>query len=141
VGSHSWNTFMDLGRNGSPQAIDFNSFVTFLKAHGHNATILWRTDLPTDVWHGFTWVETPWPWLRTGPGVATDSNPKFDLTQFNQAYFDRLRARVQQLQQNGIYAIIELFDGNRLTSARSSGSPEPTTSTEWTTGTRQAPLV
>src|SRR5260370_13198484 len=62
----------------------------------------------------------PWPWLRPGPGVATDGNPKFDLTQFNQAYFDRLRADVQQLQANGIYAIVELFDGNQLTSARCS---------------------
>jgi hypothetical protein len=52
--------------------------------------------------------------------VATDGNQKFDLTQFNQAYFDRLRADVQQLQQNGIYAIVELFYGNQLTSARCS---------------------
>jgi uncharacterized protein DUF6298 len=69
---------------------------------------------------GSVWKMAPWPWLRPGPGVATDGNPKFDLTQFNQAYFDRLRARVQQLQQNNIYAIVELFDGNQLTSARCS---------------------
>jgi len=34
--------------------------------------------------------------------------------------FDRLRARVQQLQASGVYAIVELFDGNQLTSARCS---------------------
>src|SRR5258708_14837353 len=62
----------------------------------------------------------PWSWRRRGQGGATDGNAKFDLTQFNQPYFDRLLARVQQLQANGIYAIVELFDGNQLTSARCS---------------------
>jgi len=57
--------------------------------------------------------------------VATDSNPKFDLTQLNQAYFDRLRARVQQLQQNGIYAIVQLFDVNQLTYVRCSTDGYP----------------
>ena len=37
---------------------------------------------------------TPQPWPRTGPGTATDGKPKFDLVQFDDAYFDRLRERV-----------------------------------------------
>jgi hypothetical protein len=97
--------------------------VTFLKAHNQNVTILWRKDLPEYCgWNvsGSTWRMAPWPWLRPGPGVATDGNLKFDLTQFNQPYFDRLRADVQQLQANGIYAIVELFDANQLTFSRCS---------------------
>jgi hypothetical protein len=50
--------------------------------------------------------------------VASDGKPAFDLTQLDQTYFDRLRARVIQLQQNGIYAIVELFDGLGLTNNR-----------------------
>jgi hypothetical protein len=122
-GSHTWNDFQDTNTNSSPAALDFNSYVAFLKSNGQNATILWHKDLPEYCgWNfsGSTWTMTPWPWLRPGPGVATDSKPKFDLAQFNQAYFDRLRARVLQLQQNGIYAIVQLFDGNQLTSARCS---------------------
>jgi hypothetical protein len=122
-GSHTWNDFQDTNTTSSPAALDFNSYVNFLKSNGQNVTILWHKDLPEYCgWNfsGSTWTMTPWPWLRPGPGVATDSKPKFDLTQFNQAYFDRLRARVQQLQQNGIYAIVQLFDGNQLTSARCS---------------------
>jgi hypothetical protein len=61
--------------------------------------------------------------------VASDSGAKFDLTQWDQSYFDRLRARVQQLQQNGMYAIVELFDGNQLTSARCSTDGYPFTGT------------
>jgi hypothetical protein len=125
AGSHTWDDFQDTDTNvgSTPAAFDFNGYVNFLKAHNHNVTILWRKDLPEYCgWNfsGSTWRMAPWPWLRPGPGVATDGNPKFDLTQFNQAYFDRLRARVQQLQASGIYAIVELFDGNQLTSARCS---------------------
>ena len=123
-GTHTWDDFQDTDTSGgTPTAFDFNSYVSFLKQNGHNVTILWHKDLPEYCgWNfsGSTWRMAPWPWQRPGPGVATDGNPKFDLRQFNQAYFDRLLARVQQLQANGIYAIVELFDGNQLTSARCS---------------------
>ena len=123
-GSQTWNDLQDTDTSGSsPAAFDFNAFVNFLKSHNHNATILWRKDLPQYCgWNfsGSVWKMGPWPWQRLGQGVATDGNPKFDLTQFNQPYFDRLRTRVVQLQQNGIYAIVELFDANQLTSARCS---------------------
>lgn len=132
TGSHTWDDFQDTDTNvgSTPAAFDFNSYVSFLTAHKQNATILWHKDLPEYCgWNfsGSTWRMAPWPWLRPGPGVATDGNSKFDLTQFNQAYFDRLLARVQQLQQNGIYAIVELFDGNQLTSARCSTDGYPYT--------------
>jgi Big-like domain-containing protein/collagenase-like protein with putative collagen-binding domain len=123
-GSHTWNDFLDTDQSASPAALDFNAYVNFLKSHGHNTTILWRKDLPTYCgWGaGGTWTMAPFPWQRTGGSggtrVASDGLPAFDLTQLNQAYFDRLRARVIQLQQNGIYAIVELFDGLGLTSNR-----------------------
>src|SRR5205814_7292840 len=48
---------------------------------------------------------------RTGPGLALDGGLKFDLTRFNQAYFDQLRARVIQAGQRGIYVSLILFEG------------------------------
>ena len=36
---------------------------------------------------------------------------KFDLSQFNQAYFDRMRERIQQAGERGIYVSVMLFDG------------------------------
>jgi hypothetical protein len=53
--------------------------------------------------------------------------PAFDLTQLDQTYFDRLRARVLQLQQNGIYSIVELFDGLGLASNRCANDGYPFT--------------
>jgi hypothetical protein len=120
-GSHSWNTLQDWGTNGFVQKLDFDAFVRFLKKHDHNFTLIWSTELPK--FHGFPTTETssppditvtPFPWLRTGPGSATDGGLKFDLTKFNQDYFDRLRERVQALGNAGIYAGVYLFSGEWL---------------------------
>ncbi len=130
TGSHTWDTFQDLGQSASPAAFDFTSYVAFLKAHGHNATILWRKDLPTACnWGaGGTWQAAQFPWPRVGPGTASDGKPTFDLSQFDQSFFDRLRDRVITLQQNGIYAIVQLFDGLSLLNYRCSTDGYPFTS-------------
>jgi hypothetical protein len=125
-GSHTWDDFQDTASTANPPAFDFDAYVAFLKSHGHNATILWKKDLPTYCnWPpGGTWTMTPFPWLRTGGAsgtqVASDGLPIFDLTQFNTAYFTRLRARAVELQQNNIYAIVQLFDGLGLSISRCS---------------------
>ena len=56
----------------------------------------------------------PVPYLRTGFGDATDGLPKFDLSEFDQTFFDRLRQRVIDAGQRGIYVSIMLFDGHGL---------------------------
>jgi hypothetical protein len=133
TGSQTWDTFQDLDQSSSPAAFDFTAYVTFLKLHGHNVTILWRKDLPTYCsWGaGGTWHVAQFPWKRTGGSsgnqVASDGLPAFDLTQLDQAYFDRLRARVIQLQQNGIYAVVELFDGLGLSNNRCANDGYPFT--------------
>ena len=71
------------------------------------------------------WYMTPMPYLRTGPGNAADGRPKFDLTQFNQAYFDRLRTRVQDAGARGIYVSIMLFDGWSVTTKPGSSANNP----------------
>ena len=129
IGSHTWNDFQDLGST-TPQSIDFNAFVSFLVMHHHNATVLWRKDLPQYCgWGaGGVWTinsTTGFPWARPGPGTASDGLPKWDLNTFNNTYFTRLLARVQQLQQNDIYAVVQLFDGLQLAGNRC-GTTNPT---------------
>ena len=53
---------------------------------------------------------TPFAWPRTGKAMASDGKPQFDLDQFNQAYFDRMRAPVIAARDRGIYVSIMLFD-------------------------------
>src|SRR5271157_233314 len=45
-GSQTWNTFQDWGTEGSVQPLDFDAFVKFLAAHGHNFTLLWTVEMP-----------------------------------------------------------------------------------------------
>ena len=132
-GSQTWNDFQDTSTSTPPTAVDFTAYVNFLNSHGHNVTILWKKDLPTYCnWGaGGTWHMAPFPWKRTGGNsgtqVASDGLPAFDLMQLDQTYFDRLRARVIQLQRNGIYAIVELFDGLGLANNRCSNDGYPFT--------------
>lgn len=120
TGSQTWNTFQDWGTDGAIEPTDFPAFIRMLVAHHHNFTLLWATELPT--FHGLPTTEKdspdftvePHPWMRTGPGLASDGKPRFDLHQFNQAYFDRLRDRIRQLDQSGIYVGVYFFTGEWL---------------------------
>jgi uncharacterized protein DUF4038/collagenase-like protein with putative collagen-binding domain len=133
TGSQTWNTLQDWGTDGSIQPLDFTAFVNMLVAHQHNFTLLWAAELPT--FRGLPntassppdFSITPQPWQRTGPGNASDGKAKFDLTKYNQAYFDRLHDRVQQLDTNGIYAGVYLFTGEFLLRFRFSGDGYPFT--------------
>jgi hypothetical protein len=53
----------------------------------------------------------PLPYRRTGPGKALDGELRFDLTAFNEAYFDRLRERVVAASERGVYVSVMLFQG------------------------------
>jgi hypothetical protein len=52
----------------------------------------------------------PMPFLRTGPGLALDGRPKFDLDRWDEAFWSRLRRRVGEAQQRGIYVSVMLFE-------------------------------
>jgi hypothetical protein len=120
TGSQTWNTFQDWGTDGTVVPIDFAAFVQMLVSHHHNFTLLWATELPT--FRGLPTTEKnppdftvePHPWLRTGPGMASDGKPRFDLSQFNQTYFSRLHQRVESLNKAGIYAGVYFFTGEWL---------------------------
>jgi hypothetical protein len=119
-GSQTWNTLQDWGTGGTPQPLDFVQFVRFLTDHGHNFTLLWTVEtprfcsLPVVGANPPQFTVSPFPWKRTGPGNATDGGMKFDLTQFDSEYFDRLRTRVKALNEAGVYAGVYLFTGEFL---------------------------
>jgi len=133
TGSHTWNDFQDWGTDDAPQPFDFTAYLKMLVTHNHNFTLLWQTELPafrglpTKPSASPDFFVTPQPWQRTGPGPASDGKLKFDLTKFNQAYFDRLLDRVQQLNAAGIYAGVYLFSGEWLLRFRFAGDGYPFT--------------
>jgi hypothetical protein len=113
AGSHTWANLQDQG-TPSPATFDNNGYMNFMKAHDFNLMQLWTWWLP----NGGTahegpvqFTAAPFPWVRTGPKFASDGGLQFDFTQLDQNYFDRMRSRVIQAGQNGIYVSIYLFNG------------------------------
>ena len=104
TGSHTWESLQDgmlSGYTTVTQPFDYTGYLDLLQANHHNFIRLWRWELTN---------HEPQPWVRTGSAKALDGQPKFDLRQFNPAYFDRLRARVIAARQRGIYVSIMLFE-------------------------------
>jgi hypothetical protein len=112
VGDHTWYTFQDSGNTDPPQTLDYTAYLDFLQANHINffRMFVWEQAKWSVLVNG-NYYYSPLPYQRTGPGTALDGKAKFDLTKFNQAYFDRLRARVSQAGERGIYVSIQLFDG------------------------------
>jgi hypothetical protein len=118
AGSHIWHNLQDgigPGRECSDdtERMDFGAYLDFLEDHGHNFIRLWR-------WEHFRSYSAaadyhlcmvPQPWARSGPGEASDGKPKFDLSRFEDAFFERLRERVIAAGDRGIYVAVMLFEG------------------------------
>jgi hypothetical protein len=118
TGSHVNNNFHDGSGPGAdcsetPERNDFRGYLEFLKERGHNFIRLWRWEqFKSQVAGGnFHFCMTPQPWPRTGLGTAKDGKPKFDLSAFDPAYFDRLRDYVIAAGNEGIYASVMFFEG------------------------------
>lgn len=109
VGSHTWSNFQDMGMEGDKK-FDYDQYMQFMVYHHFNFMRFWNWEHAAwAAWSPEKMIVDPMPYLRTGPGLALDGKPKYDLTQFNQAYFDRMRARIIKAGRNGIYASIMLF--------------------------------
>jgi hypothetical protein len=115
TGSHTWPSLVDIGPGDPPTPFDFPAYLDFLAKLDHNFIRLWT-------WEPITWnternrrkgihSAAPQPFARTGPGKALDGKPKFNLTQYDREYFERLRSRVRAAGEWGIYVSVMLFEG------------------------------
>ncbi len=108
VGAHNWLDLQQYDdRRQAPVRFDYGAYLDFLVRHHYNFFRLWTCSLP----HGTFLDCRPFPWPRTGPGIASDGKPKFDLSRFDQSYFDLVRSRVVAARERGIYVSVMLFDG------------------------------
>ncbi|NYE19013.1 hypothetical protein [Microbacterium immunditiarum] len=110
TGSHTW---ANLATDQGNAAFDFTSYVRWAARLGHTMIRGWNWDLPhsRQGWNGGPFDFAPSPFARAGPGLATDGRPRFDLTRPEPAFFDRLRDRVLEAGESGLYVSIMLFQG------------------------------
>ncbi len=120
TGSHTWQNLQDNGLlirgavEQPPRTFDYDAYLDTLEKHGHNFFRLWR-------WETTKWTDKytsgevkycrPHPWVRSGPGAASDGDLKFDLEKFDEGYFQRLRSRVKSAGDRGMYVSVMLFEG------------------------------
>lgn len=114
TGSHTWNNLKDMGKTDPPPNFDYDYYLDFLQRYNHNFIRLWTWELTKYSYDNEIIYAAQFPWPRTGPGMALDGKPKFDLTKFEQGYFERLRSRLVEAQKRGIYVSIMLFEGHGL---------------------------
>lgn len=112
TGSHTWANFQNAGMSDPPPVFDYEAYLELLELHQHNFFRLWGWEQAEgSVWESRGPWFAPLPYVRSGPGTALDGKPKFNLDQFDQAYFDRMRARIIAAGQRGMYVSIMLFNG------------------------------
>jgi hypothetical protein len=116
TGFQYWDLLQEDG-TPDPNALEFARFLDVVDRYGVNFIRLWRWNELAKFRYtrdGSRFHASPSPWERPGPGAALDGGPKFDLTRFDQGYFERLRARVATARDRGVYVAIMLFEGHSL---------------------------
>ncbi len=113
AGSHTWSVLQDMGREDPPHRFDFDAYLTWISKYGHNFIRGWRFEFGNIQPDGepYTFWVAPQPWARTGPGLALDGKPKYNLEAFDQTYFKMLRSRLIAARKKGIYMSVMFFCG------------------------------
>lgn len=127
TGSHTWAVQNDMWLEGTPRrSMDYAGFLDMMEENGHNFMRFWQWMHPRNSpWSDTPTLFLPQPFARTGPGLAKDGLPKFDLSRWNDAYFARLRDRVQQAGRRGIYTAVMLFEAWSIKGPTSTTDPWP----------------
>ena len=111
TGFHTWGDMQDV--TGSDDGLvflspgGFDRFLDWVQRTNNNFIRMWVTEHTGSTSLGYTIGPVPWP--RTGPGNALDGKPKFNLSQLDPAFLDRLRQRCLAAQERGIYVSIMFF--------------------------------
>jgi len=103
-------------------------YLVRLGQYNHNFIRLWVWEQPKGLTTGPDPAEpmatvSPELFDRTGPGVAADGGLRFDLTKVNETHLARLRQRILEAGERGIYVSIMLFNGWSIEKKAGGGDP------------------
>lgn len=113
TGSHTWANFQE-SRTPSDSLFDYQGYLKMLKTNNHNFIRQWTWEHARKAsWTTDDVVFSPLPYKM----VKHKGKERYDLSQWNEKYFERLRTRVKAAADVGIYVSVMLFQGwsqNRL---------------------------
>src|SRR5262245_56930609 len=92
-------------------AFNWTAYLDFYQNYNLNFIRLWTVEWAHDSRDPADRFTEPLPYPRTGPGLALDGRPKFDLDQFDESYFGKVRDWSVQAGSRGIYVSYMFFDG------------------------------
>lgn len=124
TGSHTWDNRQDIG----DRPFRWTEYLLRLRQYNHNFIRLWVWEQPKGLTTGPDPAEpmatlTPELFDRTGPGIAADGGLRFDLTRVNENHLTRLRQRILEARERGIYVSIMLFNGWSIEKKAGGGDP------------------
>jgi len=96
---------------GSSGVLDWDRYLDFAQARGLNYLrnwIIWSTGFGADAVPERR--ATPMPYARTGPGLAADGGPRFDLDKWDDEFWSRLHYRARAAGERGVYVSVMLFE-------------------------------
>lgn len=129
--------FVDLQDNSFNKALirdnrrilDWNEYLDFVTAHDFDYIrnwVIWSTGSGSMAPLNKA-IARPLPYKRVqGQGKAKDSGDKFDMDQFDETFFRRMRSRCEDLQKRGVYVSIMLFEVYGFLEGEACGNPRQT---------------
>ncbi|SOE20204.1 hypothetical protein SAMN06298216_0699 [Spirosomataceae bacterium TFI 002] len=113
TGSHTWANFQE-SRTPDEALFDYDAYLKMLKEHNHNFIRQWTWEHSKNAsWTSDEVLFSPLPYKT----VVRNGKEFYDLSQWNEAYFNRLLTRIKEAGDLGIYVSVMLFQGwsqNRL---------------------------
>ena len=107
TGSHTWASFQEIALPGDAP-FDWPGYLDMLEDNHHNFIRLWVWEQAKKAsWTKEDIVFSPLPYQTVQQG----GKQRYDLSTWNEDYFERLRQRVQDAGQRGIYVSVMLFQG------------------------------
>jgi hypothetical protein len=123
------NSFNKAFTRNHERTLDWGQYLDFVTAHGFNYIrnwVIWSIGSGSMAPLNQA-VARPMPYKRIhGHGKAKDGRDKFDLHQFDESFFRRLRSRCEDLQQRGVYVSIMLFEVYGFLEGEACGNPKQT---------------
>ena len=108
TGSHTWETFQEINVPDDTSAFDWKGYLEMMTENHHNFSRLW-------IWEQAkkgSWTKDEIAFSPLPHQTNTKNGKKrYDLSKWNEAYFNRLRQRVKDAEDSGIYVSIMLFQG------------------------------